>query len=352
MKNLIILLALIILKAIFSASDEAFLYLNKSKITQLAKMGNKRAKLLKILLKKENKFFATIKISITFLEFVASAFVAETFLKSLKESLSFLPFNSIIIDIISIIIITVALSYVSLIIGDLLPKRIAKNYPEKVAMTLVFIVFFVSKFLYPFEYILSASLNIICKIFKIKDKNQEKLTEREIKMIISEGKDTGIIDADEKRLLFNALKFDEITVKDILIPRDKVEFIDINTSYNSIINIIRKNKYTRMPVYDKIINDIIGILNIKDIILEYGKLMDKNQEIDIKKIVRPAFFVNKNDMVDDTFKIMQLNSKMMAIVIGNDNEVEGIITMSDMLSKLVGNIFDEFDNKNLMLDKG
>lgn len=342
MKNLIILLILILTKAIFSASDEAFIYLNRSKIAQLAKKGNKKAKLLKELLNKQNRFFATIKISITLLEFASSGFAAETFLKSLIEKFKIFPLDYTVIYIIAMIVITIILSYVSLILGDLLPKRIAKNYPEKVAMFLVYIVYFVSKLIYPFEVILNSSLKVICDIFHIKDEKQEKLTEREIKLIISEGKDIGIFDADEKKLLLNALKFDDLCIKDILVPRDKVEFIDINTSYKSLMNIITKHGYTRLPVYEKNIDNIIGILNVKDIVYEYAKAKDKNQEIDIKKLVRPALFIDKNEKVDNTFKIMQLNSKVMAIVKGVDNNTEGIVTMSDMLSKLVGNIFDEF----------
>ncbi|MDO4283404.1 MAG: hemolysin family protein [Clostridia bacterium] len=345
MKNLIILALLILTKSIFSASDEALLYLNRSKISQLAKRGNKKAKLLNELLKSRNKFFATIKISITLLEFAASGFAAETFLKHLCEKLKFLPLDNNVIYIISMIIITIILSYVSLIIGDLLPKRIAKNYPERTAMSVVYLVYFVSKLIYPFELVLNVSLKAICKIFHIKDEKQERLTEKELKMIISEGKDVGVIDAEEKILLLNALKFDDLCIKDILIQRDKVTFIDINTSYNAVLGVIRKYAYTRIPVYDRTIDNIVGILNVKDIICEYGKIRDKNKKIDIKKLIRPAFFVDKNDKVDDTFRIMQLNSKVMAIVLNSDNKVEGIVTISDMLSKLVGNIFDEFNHQ-------
>lgn len=344
MKNFIILLILILIKAVFSASDEAFIYLNRSKIAQLAKKGNKKARLLKELLNKQNKFFATIKISITLLEFASSGFAAETFLKLLIENLKILPLDYTAIYIISMIIITVILSYVSLILGDLLPKKIAKNYPEKASMSLVYIVYFVSKLIYPFEVILNSSLKVICKILHIKDEKQEKLTERELKLIIAEGKDIGIFDADEKRLLLNALKFDDLCIKDILVPRDKVEFIDINTSYKTLMELIGKRGFTRIPVYDGNIDNIIGILNVKDIIYEYAKIKDKSKEIDIKKLIRPALFIDKNDKVDDTFKIMRLNSKAMAIVISSNRNVEGIVTMSDMLSRLVGNFFDEFSH--------
>lgn len=344
MKNLIILLVLILIKAIFSASDEAFIYLNRSKITQLSKRGNKKAKLLKNLLNKQNSFFATIKISITLLEFASSGFAAETFLKSLIENLKILPLDYTVVYIISMIIITVILSYVSLILGDLLPKRIAKNYPEKIAMSLAYIVYFVSKLIYPFELILNSSLKFICKVLHIKDEKQEKLTEMELKLIISEGKDIGIFDADEKRLLLNALKFDDLCIKDVLVPRDRVEFIDINTSYKTLMGLIGKRGFTRIPVYDGNIDNIIGILNVKDIIYEYAKIKDKSMEIDIKKLIRPALFIDKNDKVDDTFRAMRLNSKAMAIVVGNNKRIDGIVTMSDMLAKLVGNFFDEFNH--------
>lgn len=339
MKNVIILLVLILIKAIFSACDVSFTFLNRSKITQLAKRGNKRAGRIKELIKNQNRFFASIKISITLLEFAASGFAAETFLKTLCEKLAILPFDNQVVYLISMVIITIILSYISLVLGDLLPKKIAANYPERVSMLLVDFVFVIGKIIYPFEFILNISLQVICRVFHIKEGRQEKLTERELKMIIAEGKEEGLIDADSKRLLFNALKFDNLRIKDIMVIRDQTEFIEVNTSYTTLLNSIQTYNYTRFPVYEGNIDHIVGILNVKDIVYQYGK--NPRKEIKVKNLMRPAFFVEKNDKVDDTFKSMQLNAKMMAIVIGNNGVVEGIVTMSDMLARLVGNIFDE-----------
>ena len=162
-------------------------------------------------------------------------------------------------------------------------------------------------------------------------------TEKEIKMIISEGKDQGIFDEDEKKLLYNALKFDDFKIKDIIVEREKVTFINSEYSKEKILEIIKKYKYTRFPVYSGTKDNIIGVLNIKDIILN-----DEND--DIKQFIREPLFVSGKDNIDEIFKSMQLNNKHIAIIKNAEGKVEGMITMEDIIEKLLGNILDEFDS--------
>lgn len=345
--NILVIVILVIFKSIFTASETSFTYLNRSKINQMAKSGNKKAIKIKRMLQNSNKFFSCIKVGVTFLEFVASTYAAEAFLSKIQYELSFFSVTQEQIKLISIMILTIILAYIMLIFGDMLPKKIAKNNPEKISFLLITPLHILSIVIYPFEVVLSTSLKILSRIFNIKDESNEKLTEREIKMIISEGKDEGLLDSHVRRIMINTLKFDDLVIKDIMKPRDKVLFLDINDSSNKLMKTLKEYKYTRVPIYDKKIDNIIGILNMKDIILEYGK--ENIYKIDFKKLLRKPFFIDKNDKVDEIFKVMQLNAQSIAIV-KNKERVEGIVTVEDMLEKLVGNIFDEYD-KNVREDR-
>lgn len=343
--NILIIAILIIFKSIFTASETSFTYLNRSKINQMAKSGDKKAIRIRKMLEKPNKFFSTIKVGITFLEYVASTYAAESFLSKIQYQISFFNVTQIQIKLLSIMILTVILAYIMIIFGDLLPKKIAKNSPEKTSFLLITPLYILSVFIYPFEIILNVSIDCLSKIFNIKDESNEKLTEKEIKMIISEGKDEGLLDAHARRIMINTLKFDDLLIKDIMKPRDKTLFLDINSSSKSLMASLRKYQYTRVPIYDGKIDNVIGILNMKDIILKYGK-GSNIFKIDIKMLLRKPFFIDKEDKVDEIFKVMQLNAQSIAIV-KNADVVEGIVTIEDMLEKIVGNIFDEYDKVQL-----
>jgi len=344
----IILIILLILKAIFSAADVSFTYINKSEINQLTRKNNIKAIRIKKMLDNPNKFFGTLRISLTLIEFLLGAFVLEFYLDSVKEIIGNINEGIVltesILTIISIIILTFVFSYFTIVIGELLPKKIAKAYPKKVTFITINILSIVSKIIYPFEVLLNVTLKLLMKLFNIKDEKSEKMTEKELKMMILEGRDEGLFNEGSKRRLLNTLKFDDYKVKDILVSRDKVDFLNIDANLNQIIANFKKYKYTRVPVYKGKIDNIVGILNIKDFIFCFDK--QANIQFDINKILRPVFFVNKEDKVEDVFKTMQLNSYSIAVVVDDNSVLVGIITMEDIIEKLVGNIFDEFDERN------
>ena len=338
MVNFLILGIIIIVKAFFSGAETAFTYLNKAKFNQMSKKANKKKeKRINNLLNNKLSIFGTTSVGITFAELLASAFAAEAFLGNMEEELETFGLSNSLAYVIALVVITIILSYFTLVFGELLPKRIARNNPEKVAYKTVNALVIFSKINYGFEKFLTASENLFSKIFGIKNEPNEKLTEKEIKMIISEGKDQGIFDEDEKKLLYNALKFDDFKIKDIIVEKEKVTFINSEYSKEKILEIIKKYKYTRFPVYSGTKDNIIGVLNIKDIIIN-------NENDDIKQFIREPLFVSGKDNIDEIFKSMQLNNKHIAIVKNAEGKVEGMITMEDIIEKLLGNILDEFDS--------
>jgi len=341
----IILAIIIFIKAIFSASDTAFTYLNKAKFNQMSKHTNKKSekKIIKIkeMLDHKLKLFGTTRVGMTLAELFASVFAAEAFVGVIAQKLGLLGMSITLQYILAIIVVTFILSYFTLVFGELLPKRIARNNPEKIAYKTINILIAFSKINTIFEKLLNTSERFFAKLFGIKNESNEKLKEREIKLIIAEGKDQGIFDIDEKKLLNNALKFDNLKIKHVMMPKEKITYINIADDKDKIFKTIKKSKYTRIPVYEKNKDHIIGVLNIKDILLQ---IID-NQEctFEIRKMLRDPIFVTKEDKIDKVLHNMQLNNKHIAIVKDKENKVEGMLTMEDIIEKLVGNILDEFD---------
>jgi len=342
----IILGIIIFIKAIFASSETAFTYLNKAKFNQMSK-NNKNKSRLKILKIKEFldnkiKLFGTAKVGMTLAELFASAFAAETFVRELKEQFEIIGLNTNWGYGLSIVIVTLILSYFTLVFGELIPKRIARNNPERVAYRTIGCLAIFSKIIFVFEKFIQESEKLFAKIFGIKNEPSEKLTEKELKMIIAEGKDQGLLDENEKKLLYNALKFDDLKIKDIMIEKENMVFINEEYTKEKIFEIIKKYRYTRIPVYAKTRNNIIGVLNIKDLLVkslnEKGKL-----DINLKELLREPIYVTKDENINKIFSAMQVNNKQIAIVKDENNKVIGMITMEDIIEKLLGNIIDEFD---------
>ena len=339
MTQIILLIILIAANAFFAAAEIAFISLNDAKIDLQIKEGNKKAKKIKSMIINPSKFLATIQIGITLAGFLASAFAAEAFADEIVTYFYFLNIDVNILKAITVIIVTLILSYFTLVFGELVPKRIAMSYPDKIAYTMVGFITLLMKITYPFVFILTKSTNIVSKLFGCKNKEENKITEEEIKAIILNGRDEGVVEEGEKDLIFNVFSFNDTEAKDIMTPRKDVISINVDTSKEELMSIIKKSKFTRMPVFDKENKTVIGILNIKDIIIYHKKY----KRLNILDIIHKPIFVNKNDKADDIFRLMQQKNQAIAIVKDEDNSVIGIITMEDAIEEIVGNIFDEFD---------
>lgn len=340
--NLFIVILIIGIKAIFALGDTAFTYLNKAKFSQLSKRNDKKSKLINKMLNNKNKLFSIVKVGMTMCELFVSAFVAEVFVGKFVDELNTLPITLNQAYIIAVIITTLILSYVSLVFGEILPKRIARIYPERTAFSIIFILDIGAKIMYPFELIINISEKFLARLLGIAEEKQENLTEKELKLIIAEGHDQGVYDKTEKRLLNQALRFDGLTVRQIMKPKEKVTLINIDSKETTINKEICKSKFTRIPVYSKNINNIVGIINVKDIAIKY--LENPNEPISIKKHIREPFFVYKNNKVSAVLEEMKLNNKQLAIVKDSNGDYEGIITIEDIMEKVFGEMFDEFDD--------
>ena len=343
MIQVLLLVILIGLNAFFAASEIAFISLNDAKIDIQAKEGNKKAKKIKKMLENPSKFLATIQIGITLAGFLSSAFASEAFASELAPILNnLIPVLSVSTwNTISIIIITIILSYFTLIFGELVPKRIAMKYCEKVAFASIGVISAISILTSPFVKFLTFSTNIVSKIFGVSDAEEETETEEEIRMMVDVGKEKGTINKEESEMINNVFEFNDKTVSEIMIPRTEIYAVDMNLSISKVIEDITEDKdfrYSRIPVYDETIDEIKGIVYIKDILLS-----TKNKNVKIKNLVKEAYYVPETKQLDELFDELRKNRKQIAIVVDEYGGTAGIVTMEDILEEIVGEIYDEYD---------
>ena len=266
LSQLIVLVILIFLNAFFAASEIAFISLNDTKIEKQAKEGNKKAKQIEKMLKAPSKFLATIQIGITLAGFLSSAFASDTFAEKLAPMLyQVMPFISLgVWKSISIIVITIILSFFTLVFGELVPKRLAmKNY-EKIAFGTIGVIRVISIVTSPFVKFLTFVTNTISKLFGVGENEEQSVTEEEIKMMVDQGEEKGTIKEEEKELINNVFEFNDITVSEIMRHRKDIFAVDINISNDELIQELSKEeyRYSRIPVYDETIDEIKGVLYV------------------------------------------------------------------------------------------
>lgn len=351
MTQILLLIVLIALNAFFAAAEIAFISLNDAKIDMQAKEGDKKAKIIKRMLENPSKFLATIQIGITLAGFLSSAFASEAFASKLAPVLhNLIPFFSVSVwNTISIVLITIVLSYFTLVLGELVPKRVAmKNY-EKIAFATVGIIKFISVLTSPFVKLLTVSTNIVSKLFGVSGAEEETVTEEEIRMMVDVGEEKGTIDKEEKEMINNVFELNDTAVSEIMVPRKDIYAVDMNLSISKVVEEITEDedfRYSRLPAYDEDIDDIKGIVYIKDILLS-----TKNKNAKIKNIIKEAYYVPETKPVNELFDELRKNRKQIAIVVDEYGGTAGLVTMEDILEEIVGEIYDEYDEVEKIYEK-
>lgn len=350
------ILILIIINAFFSSAEMAMVSTNKNKLQTLSEKGTdhekKKAQKLLNILSEPSKFLATIQVGITFAGFLASASAATSLSQRLALFLENLnvPGSSKI----ALFIITLLISFVTLVLGELVPKRIALNNSQKIALASVKPITIFSKISLPFVKILTFTTNLIVKLLGISsEKIEEKISEEEIRKMIEVGEEYGVLNTTEKEMIDGIFEFDNTLAKEIMTPRTKVFSVDINMSSKKFLDTLIQEQYSRIPVYEDNIDNIIGLFYIKDIItiLKEGDI-SKEQ---IKKLLRKPYFVPETKNIDDLFREMQSSKNHMSILIDEYGGFSGIVTIEDLIEEIMGNIWDEYDYEEnediLQIDK-
>lgn len=347
--KIILIFILIIINAFFAAAEMSIVSLNKNKINLLAEEGNHKAIILKKLMEEPSKFLATIQVGITLAGFFASASAATSITLRLSEVFrkNNIPYSNQI----ATIVVTILLSYITLVFGELLPKRIALQKSESIAMFSVKPIMLISKITLPFVKILSNTTNTLIKLMGFStDKLEEKISIEEIKSLIKVGEEHGIINSIEKEMINGIFGFDNKLAKEVMTPRTEVFCININNNIDEIIDEIVNEKYSRVPVYKEYTDNIIGILYMKDLFV-YIKKNETIDNVDIKSILRDAYFVPETKNIDELFKELQSTKNYMAILIDEYGGFSGIVTMEDLIEEVMGNIQDEYDEMEIGIKK-
>lgn len=334
--NLLLLIILVFINGILSASELAFLSLEKFELDKMVRKRKKNAKKIRKVLEDPNNFLSTIQVGITLAGFLSSAFAASFFAEKIMDY-GFFIVNEGFTETFLVIIITIILSYFTLVFGELVPKKIALANPFKVASLSVNLIRFMQVAFYPLIKLLSWSTNLVCKILKIHER-EDDFTEEDIKRIILTGTKDGIIEKKEQEYIFNIFQFNDTTVDKVMTPKEECELINVNIKFGTLLNKIKKTKYTRYPVYDGNTNNIIGIFNVKDYIM-YKK---DNDDFKLRNLLFGVKKFEYNEKIDDVFATMQKEHVQMAIVV-KDKEFLGVVTLEDAVEEILGNIYDEYD---------
>lgn len=340
---LLIQVVLIALNAIFASAEIAVLTVNEAKLERMAEQGNKRAGRLFRLTREPAKFLATIQVAITLSGFLGSAFAADNFSDPLVDLALSLGVNvpRSTLDVIAVVLITLILSYVTLIFGELVPKRIAMKRSEQIAMGISGIVSGISVAFKPLVWLLSVSTNLVLRLCGI-DPNEaeDQVSEEEIRMMVDAGSENGTIDHQEKEFIQNVFEFNDIMVGNISTHRTDVVVLWLEDTDEVWEKTIHESRHTLYPVCDGSPDKIVGILNAKD----YFRLSDKSRRSVMDQAVHPAYFVPETIKADLLFRNMKKTRNTMAVVMDEYGGMVGIITIYDLIEELVGDLGDEPDD--------
>lgn len=340
LSKIILIIVLTSINAFFAASEMAIVSVNKTKIKQFSSQGNVKAKLLEKLMKDPGNFLSTIQIGITLAGFFSSASAATGISNYINRFISILdiPYTHEI----SIICVTIILSYFTLVFGELVPKRIALKRAESIALLSVKTIYAVSVIAKPFIKILSFSTLLVLKFTgNNTDDVGEKISEEEIKSLVAQSEEDGCIEDDEKNMIYGIFEFNDKTCKEVMTSRKDTFLIEVEDDINDILDEILKLGYSRVPVYKDNIDNIVGVLYLKDLLKEARRVGFTN--IDIKSIIHKPYFVPENKKTNELFKILKEKKIHLALLVDEYGGFSGIVTMEDLIEEIMGEIDDEYD---------
>lgn len=340
--DLVVVFVFILINAFFAGTEMAVISLNDAKMHKMAEEGHKGAKRILKFINNPGTFLATIQVGVTLAGFLSSAFAANNFSAMLAGAIDPKGTHGWVHPA-STVLITVVLSYFSLVLGELVPKRVAQKYPEKWAFAAAGIVRTFGVLATPFVKFLTASTNAILKLLKIDPKDKDKeVTEEEIRMMVDVASESDSIEDNEKKMIENIFEFNDKDVAEIMTHRKKIVSLPDDAPYEDVIRIAKSEKYTRIPVYSGTIDDIVGILHIKDLL---GLSETEIKNFKLSKFMREPLFVHESKKISSLFSEMKNCGMQMAVVLDEYGGTMGVATIEDMVEEIVGNISDEFDEE-------
>ncbi|MBI1821240.1 MAG: HlyC/CorC family transporter [Nitrospirae bacterium] len=342
---------LILASGFFACTEIAIIAARKTQIKKLAEEGNKNAIIIHRFHKDMESFLASVQIGLTIILSTAGAIGGVVSVEVLKPVFEEIPYPLVqrFSEGLSVAIVVVLISYFTLTIGELVPKSLALRYPDKIALTMAEPMFLLYRLFSPLAKVLTYSSRFILKPFKISRKIIESThgSEEEIKLMLKEGREQGLINQTEQELIHSVFEFTDISVKEVMVPRPKIYALNIDTSEEELLKYAAEHKFSRYPVYKNGINNIVGLLNYKKI---FESLANK-QPLVLTNMLHPAYFVPETMKVSHLLKELQRRRMQMAIVINEYGSVEGVVTMEDLIEEIVGEIRDEYDTEEKPVER-
>lgn len=340
----ILQIVLIALNAVFASAELAVISMSDAKLERMADKGDKRAKKLVELTAQPARFLATIQVSITLAGFLGSAFAADNFAGPLVQLLLNLGLDvpESVLNTVCVFIITLVIAYFSIVFGELIPKRIAMNRTEGIAMGVSGPLYIVAKVFRPLVWLLTASTNGVLRLIGINPNEDETVTEEEIRMMVSVGSEKGVIDQDENEMIQNVLDFNDVYVEEICTHRKDVVSLDMDDNLEEWKETIRQSRHNYMPVYGEDSDDIIGVLDTRAFLrMEGTETTAITKEDVLKQCLRKAYFVPENMKADTLCKNMKTTGIHFAVAIDEYGGMSGIVTIHDLIELIIGELFEE-----------
>ncbi|MBE6754675.1 MAG: HlyC/CorC family transporter [Ruminococcaceae bacterium] len=342
---LLVTLILTLVNAFFAMSEVAIITLNDTKIKKLAETGHKAATKIVKLTSNSSGFLATIQVGVTLAGFMSSAFAADSFADKLEPLLAKIPVIGSIARPLATILITLLLSFFTLVFGELVPKKIGMQRAEPISYKIVGVLLFIGKIFKPFVWMLSAATNGMTRLVGLDPfAEEETLTEEEILMMVDVGGERGVIEESERDMIANIFEFGDTTASEVMTHRTEVYGVENTDTVSDVIELTTQEGFSRIPVYVEDLDNIIGIVYVKDL-LKYVVAGDSGS-IPVTEVMRPAYFIPESKRLDNLFSEMTDKKMQMAVVIDEYGGTAGIITMEDLIESIVGNIQDEYDNED------
>ncbi|WP_419643895.1 hemolysin family protein [Victivallis vadensis] len=342
---------LILLNAFFASSEVALISLKPATVRRLGTEGGRRGRRLADLVGNSGRFLATVQVGVTFAGFMASAFAADTFSEPVTGWLYGLGFQFLskkILGGVIMVAITILLSYISLVFGELVPKQLGLRYAEAVALNVAGPIDFIARVTAPFVWFLNASVDFVLRLFGVTPGNSQEVTEEEIRMMVDIGEENGAIESDEKRMIENVFEFNNTTAAEVMTHRTEMVALDIEAPPEEVEKVLMSCGFSRVPVYREDIDEIIGFLHFREYL---SAKVQGNSAPDIRKLLKPVYLAPETMRANILFRNMQSKKFGMAIILDEFGGTSGLVTIEDLLEEIVGSLYDEYDEADIEIEQ-
>ena len=343
--DILIILVLILINGFFVAAEIAFVSVRRTRLDELAEAGDRRAKRAQVLMRDPGRFLAVIQVAITFLGALASAVAAVSIVTVVSEPLRQISFLADYADTIALLFVTSIVAIVSIVLGELIPKGLALGNPDRIALTVSGPITLFAKIVSPLVAVLVALTKLISKPFGIDPTRTPELSAAEIRLIVEQGSQQGVLEAEEEQMISAVMSLSDSKLHEVMVPRIDIAAIDQEASFDDAVTLVLTEGHSRTPLYKESVDHIVGILYAKDLlrIIAAGGPRPR-----LRDIMRPALFVPESQAVDDLLNELQRRRVHMAIVLDEYGGTAGLVTIEDLLEEIVGEIQDEFDEEEPM----